>query len=148
MIRLSNLSLSSLLLVLPAMSEPNMSVLGVWETPEKDARIEITDCGDGTPCGDLIWIDPVSADSETDINNPTKALRDRPLIGIRMVWGFTSRRDQWRSGKVYDPESGRTYRAELNLKEANQLKLKGCFGPICRSQVWSRVPESPPKAEF
>ena len=148
MIRLSSLSLSSLLLALPAMSEPNMSVLGVWETPEKDARIEITDCGDGTPCGDLIWIDPVSADSETDINNPTKALRDRPLIGIRMVWGFTSRRDQWRSGKVYDPESGRTYRAELNLKEANQLKLKGCFGPICRSQVWSRVPESPPKAEF
>ena len=139
--RLSGLTLSSLVLALPAMSDPNMAVLGVWETPEKDARIEISDCGDGTPCGDLIWIDPASADSETDINNPTKALRDRPLVGIRMVWGFTARRDQWRSGKVYDPESGRTYRAELSLKDANQLKLKGCFGPICRSQFWSRLSE-------
>ena len=139
--RLLNLMLSSGLLALPAMSEPNMSVLGIWETPEKDARIEITDCGDGTPCGDLIWIDPASADSETDINNPTDALRDRPLVGIRMVWGFTPRRDQWRAGKVYDPESGRTYRAELSLKDTNLLKLKGCFGPICRSQIWSRLSE-------
>ena len=119
--RLLNLMLSSGLLALPAMSEPNMSVLGIWETPEKDARIEIIDCGDGTPCGDLIWIDPASADSETDINNPTDALRDRPLVGIRMVWGFTPRRAQWRAGKVYDPESGRTYRAELSLKDSYQL---------------------------
>ena len=139
--RLLNLMLSSGLLALPAMSEPNMSVLGIWETPEKDARIEIIDCGDGTPCGDLIWIDPASADSETDINNPTDALRDRPLVGIRMVWGFTPRRAQWRAGKVYDPESGRTYRAELSLKDTNQLKLKGCIGPICRSQIWSRLSE-------
>ena len=137
--RLSSLVLSSALLASPAMSDPNMSVLGIWETPEKDARIEITDCGDGTPCGDLIWIDLATVDSETDINNPTKALRDRPLIGIRMVWGFTLRKDQWRSGKVYDPESGRTYRAELSLKDSDQLKLKGCFGPICRSQIWSRL---------
>ena len=139
--RFSSLVLSLALIALPAMSDPNMSVLGIWETPEKDARIEITDCGDGTPCGDLIWIDPASADSEMDINNPADTLRDRPLVGIRMVWGFTQRRDQWRSGKVYDPESGRTYRAELSLKDANQLKLKGCFGPICRSQIWSRLSE-------
>mgnify|MGYP001792456947 CR=1 FL=1 len=132
-------ALTCLALSIPAHGEVNSSMLGFWETPEGDAKIEILDCGDGTPCGDLVWVNPASADAETDINNPEKALRNRSLVGIRMVWGFKLLGDKWRSGKVYDPESGRTYRAELTLVSANQLKLKGCFGPICRSQIWTRA---------
>ena len=136
---LTLLTLTCLTLATRAHSDVQSNMLGIWETPDGDARIEIADCGDGTPCGDLVWVDPASADAQTDINNPKKALRDRPLLGIRMVWGFKLRGDKWRSGKVYDPESGRTYRAELTLVSANQLKLKGCFGPICRSQIWTRA---------
>ena len=135
------IALTSLIIAAHAYSDTGASVLGIWETPDRDAKIEITDCGDGTPCGDLVWLDPASADSETDINNPSKALRDRPLLGIRMIWGFRQRGERWRSGKVYDPESGRTYRAELSLESIDRLKLKGCFGPICRSQIWSRAIE-------
>ncbi len=115
-------------------------VFGVWESPEKTAKIRISDCGDGTPCGHIISIDPVPGEASTDINNPDPAKRTRSLVGIKLVWGFESNGADWKRGQIYDPISGRTYRSELSLRANNQLRLRGCFGPLCQSQLWKRVP--------
>lgn len=125
-----------------ATAQSASDVYGRWLTADENAHITITDCGDGTPCGEISWLNLEVAASDRDIRNPDKSLRDREIVGLRMVWGFKLRKERWRSGKVYDPETGRTYRGSLQPLEDNQLKLTGCFGPICRSQTWTRLPEN------
>lgn len=118
---------------------------GVWLTEAKTAHILIDDCGDGSPCGQLIWVDPGSGADTKDANNPDPSLKERPLIGIPIVWGFRQAGTVWRSGQIYNPEDGKTFKASLELTDANTLNVKGCFGPICRKNVWTRL--SPVKAE-
>lgn len=122
-----------------AFGQTASDVYGTWVTADQNGHITISDCGDGTPCGELAWINMDVASSDKDINNPDRDLRDRELVGIQMVWGFSQRGTKWRSGKVYDPEAGRTYNARIEATSADTLKLTGCFGPICQSQTWTRL---------
>ena len=121
----------------------DIDVEGTWFTPSKKSAVTIRDCGDGTPCGYVSFSNPTSNDPLThDINNPDPELRDRPILGIEMMWGFKARKkkDGWRKGKIYDPTSGRSYGSSLEITEDDTLKVKGCFGPICRTQIWERAP--------
>ena len=34
------------------------NVFGTWITEGGTSHVEIADCGDGTPCGTVAWIDP------------------------------------------------------------------------------------------
>lgn len=131
--------LISALFLMPAYAAAQSAedVYGSWVTKDANGHIEITDCGDGTPCGNIVWINEEEASSDKDINNPDESLRGRSLIGLPMVWGFEQKGKVWRKGKVYDPETGRTYRAKLTPTKTGDLKLTGCFGPICQSQTWT-----------
>ncbi len=112
-------------------------VTGRWLTEEGKAIVEIAPCGREL-CGRVARVlKPRPGGPAVDANNPDKALRNRPIEGIAILSGFTASSDRWK-GRIYDPESGRTYRSELMIEGAT-LKVKGCFGPFCRSQNWTRV---------
>lgn len=117
-------------------------VSGMWQTEEGGAHISIADCGDGTPCGTLVWVEMENASAQTDGNNPDAELRTKPLLGLKMLWGFKPKKEGWKSGKIYDPESGKIYGSKLKLGENGILNVKGCIGPICQTQKWSRVPQT------
>lgn len=113
-------------------------VFGVFATPEGTSHIEISDCGDGSPCGRIVWIDPDSLpDGETPLT--IAGLNGEPLMGLLMIDGFERRKKDWRGGSIYDPESDKTYAARLKRMSDGQLQLKGCIGPICQTQVWAAV---------
>ncbi|MEO0817120.1 MAG: DUF2147 domain-containing protein [Pseudomonadota bacterium] len=118
-------------------------VFGIWLTEAGSAKLEISDCGDGSPCGRVVWMDPaamrpgLTPETATDENNPDPALRDTPVLGLLMLSDFDARRRDWRGGKIYDPESGRTYGSRLKKLEDGTLQVKGCIGPICQTQVWT-----------
>ena len=131
------LNLLFTLAALNAAPEPG-DILGRWQTENPDGIVVVADCGDGTPCGTLRITGP-DADA-LDANNPDEALRDRPLDGAAMLWGFERARDgSWRRGRIYDPEGGRVYRARLERTGEATLKVDGCLGPICRSQTWRLI---------
>jgi uncharacterized protein (DUF2147 family) len=46
----------------------------------------------------------------------------------------------WSGGTIYDPRSGRTYRARLQLLDAEHLNVRGFVGieMLGRTQVWTR----------
>lgn len=113
-----------------------IDVAGLWLTDNGSGKIEIVDCGDGTPCGSLVWIHPDEETPWVDFNNPDPALRDRSLIGLPIVWGFRRGKGKWRSGQIYDPEEGKTYRSALQLQQNGDLNVKGCIGPFCRTVIW------------
>ena len=112
-------------------------VSGNWLTLGGKAIVQIAPCGQAL-CGRIVKIlKPDPGKPLTDANNPDAALRSRPILGISILTGFTPGSDRWK-GQIYDPQSGRTYRSEL-ARDGTTLKVKGCFGPFCRTQQWSKV---------
>ncbi len=115
------------------------SIHGDWITQERDAIIKISKCGTSV-CGRIYkyLVTPPNGTGQKDIHNPDQKLRDRTLLGMSILTGFTPDGDIWR-GKVYDPKSGKTYRSEVSLKSTNSLKMKGCLAFFCQGQDWTRA---------
>jgi len=136
--------MAGLCLVATAAADPK-DVFGTWLTQSGTAHVAITDCGDGSPCGRVVWIDPaslepgVTPETAVDRNNADPALRDQPVLGLTMLSDFDERRGDWRGGTIYDPEAGKSYGSRLKRTEDGTLEVKGCIGPICQTQVWTPV---------
>lgn len=122
-------------------------VEGLWLTQAQDGHVEIADCGDGTPCGTLVWVDTETTDTPLDARNQDETLRGRPLIGVPIVWGFERGSKRWKSGQVYNPEDGKTFRATMERMEDGTLEVKGCLGPFCRTNIWTPLEPAAVKAE-
>ncbi len=116
-----------------------LDVAGVWLTEARDGRIEIADCGDGTPCGRIVGGgDGVTAE-RFDTANPNPALRSRSLMNLRILSNYRRDGQRWVDGRIYEPDTGRTYGSRLHLGEDGTLRVQGCLGPICQTQRWTRV---------
>ena len=120
------LALAALFLASPLLAA--QPVEGRWVTEERDAVITIGDCGKSL-CG--------GAD-QRDVNNRDADLRNRKLLGMPVLTGFTEDGDEWR-GQIYDPKSGKTYRSIIRRLNATTLQVKGCLGPFCQTQTWKRA---------
>lgn len=114
-------------------------VTGRWLTAEKTGIVEIAPCG-AKLCGTIIRLtgSQRGGADPRDANNPNPALRSRRIVGLPILTGFTAREGDWR-GQIYDPNSGKTYRSIVKLGDRDRLEVKGCIGPFCRTQVWTRV---------
>ena len=115
---------------------------GVWLTAGSELQIEIGPCDDAY-CGRILALfkpaDPQNPQSK-DLNNPDPALKDRPILGITILFGLKpgDGRNVW-EGSVYNPEDGGTYDVTLKLK-GDVLKVEGCMAYVlCDSQKWTRV---------
>lgn len=68
-------------------------------------------------------------------------LKDKPVVGMRILWGMKRDGDAWQGGKILDPDSGKTYRCNMHLTDAGQkLEVRGFLGfsVFGRTQVWNR----------
>jgi uncharacterized protein (DUF2147 family) len=126
-------------------------ILGTWFNEDKDAKIEIAKCGNNY-CGKIVWLkDPVypAGSSEgtpgtpkLDTKNPDASRRKAPLLGMQIIEGFQFAGDnQWKNGKIYDPDSGKTYSAKATLVSQDQLDLRGFIGIslLGRTEKWTRT---------
>ena len=115
---------------------------GRWLSGDGEGWIEIELVGDslvgriaGSPKDQ-----PGDAPRYDDLN-PDPTLRDRPLKGLAIMNGFTYKGDgRWTGGRIYDPNSGKTYRATIRQVNANKLKLRGYIGISLfgRTDTWTR----------
>jgi len=134
----------------PASAGGQGDILGVWYNQEKDAKIEIYQCGD-TYCGKIVWLqepiypegseDGIPGTVKLDHNNPDPARRKTPVMGMTIMHGFTfSGEDRWKNGRIYDPKNGKTYSAKITLISPKRLDLRGYIGIslIGRTAEWSR----------
>lgn len=115
---------------------------GRWLSGDGDGWIEIELVGDslvgriaGSPN------DKPDDPPRYDDLNPDPALRDRPLKGLTIMSGFTYDADgRWVGGRIYDPNSGKTYKGTIRQIDANTLKLRGYVGISLfgRTDTWTR----------
>jgi uncharacterized protein (DUF2147 family) len=133
-IAVTTLTFATLAMAASAIAAP-APVTGRWLTEGRKAIVEVSTCGDSI-CGRVVKVlDPRAPKNATDIHNPDESLRKRPIEGLRILSSFEAGKSHW-NGRIYDPESGRTYRSELK-REGNVLKVKGCWGPFCKTQRWT-----------
>ena len=126
-------------------SAQTVSPIGVWTNSEKKATFEIYKCGDNL-CGKIVSLtvpnDPATGKPNTDSKNPEAKLRGRPRLGMVFMQGFKYDDDnKWDDGKIYDPESGKTYSCYMQMESPNSMEVKGYIGfsLIGKSQAWTRV---------
>jgi uncharacterized protein (DUF2147 family) len=116
------------------------SIEGNWRTDDGKAIIAIGHCG-ATLCGRIAKVlDTGPGVLKTDIHNPDVRLRDRPIKGLPILFGFREQDGTWIGGRAYDPGTGKSYRARLQRNQDGSLKVTGCILLICQSQLWTRVP--------
>ena len=135
--------LASLALALSASAAiASASPVGVWYTQGKQGKVRIAPCGDKL-CGVIIsgrGQDGKPASEARDEANPNPALRNRPILGLQILRDFKpTGPGRWGGGKIYDPNTGRTYDSKLSLAGGGVLKVEGCVTVICQSQTWTQA---------
>ncbi len=130
--------IAAILLIFPS-GALAADVTGNWLTQDKSAIVSIGRCGQSM-CGNIARI-LVSKPGmpTTDVHNPAPGLRRKPLVGLRILDGFVRKGEQRTDGRIYDPESGKTYRSRMKLNPDGSLKVSGCVAFICKSQHWTRA---------
>jgi uncharacterized protein (DUF2147 family) len=69
-------------------------------------------------------------------------LHNQPLVGMVILSGLKSQQHHWGSGKILDPENGKSYNCALHTTDnGKKLNVRGFIGmPLLgRSQTWERV---------
>ena len=128
------------------------AVVGQWLTSEGGVRIEIFKM-DGKYFRKIVWVkertypkdDPEAGKPKHDRKNPDVTKRDQPMIGLRLLAGFEYAGDNsWTHGTIYNPENGKTYKANLTLAKDGSLKIHGYVRiPLLgETTVWTRFDES------
>jgi uncharacterized protein (DUF2147 family) len=67
--------------------------------------------------------------------------KDKPVVGMTIMWGMKKDGDEWSGGKILDPKNGKTYGCKMHLTDNGQkLEVRGFvgFSLLGRSQVWER----------
>ena len=119
-----------------------ISPIGLWKN--EDATFEIFE-GEGKLSARIVALsEPKTPDGKvkTDIHNPDRSKRDRPIIGLVFMSGFRRQSDtRWDRGTIYDPKSGNTYSSFLELESPGRIRVRGFIGIslIGRTAVWTRA---------
>lgn len=115
---------------------------GRWLTEPKDGIIEISVTAAGRLEGRIVG---GNHPGRLDDHNPNPAARTQVLRGqlILKDMGFEGK-GRWSGGTIYDPDSGKTYKCNLELLADGTLKVRGYIGfsLLGRSQLWTRYTAS------
>lgn len=68
-------------------------------------------------------------------------LKDKPLEGMRFMWGFVERDGHWNKGRIVDFQNGKIYRGDIDQPDENTLNVFiyiHLIIKIGRTQKWVR----------
>jgi uncharacterized protein (DUF2147 family) len=67
--------------------------------------------------------------------------KDKPIVGMTILWGLKKEGDAWTGGEILDPKNGKIDRCKMTLSEdGKSLNVRGFIGIslIGRTQTWLR----------
>ena len=121
-------------------------MLGEWNTFDDktgDMRgiVRVTEGNDGTYHAEIISLYEKDSDGKFQIMKAPYAKEFEGVVGTQLFIDMKEDGDQLK-GKVYDPESQKTYFGKVSYKADNdELVLRGSLdkaGLLGRSQTWKR----------
>jgi uncharacterized protein (DUF2147 family) len=138
------LFVSALLCAAQTSSVPNPT--GRWKTVD-DATGKVTSIV-------LIWeknhrlygridtlINQDPRDPDPNCTRCEGAMKNRPLVGLRILWDLQKSGDRWTRGTILDPGNGKIYNCSIFVEDdGKRLKVRGFIGlPVLgRTEFWRR----------
>lgn len=104
-------------------------VEGTWKTQVDDgayAHVKIAACG-AALCGAIAR----TFNGSGEYNSENKG---KPIVWDMMPAGGSA----YSKGKIWQPSTGKIFNSKMTLN-GNSLVVRGCVGPICKKQTWTRV---------
>ena len=144
MIRLSaNLGvLCSLALLGAAHAADSHSPVGQWKTIDDQSGkpksiIQITE-NNGVLTGTIVEL--LEGAAEKTCSKCEGDQKDRPLVGMKILWDLKKEGDQWTDGKIFNPADGGVYSSKAKLiDEGKTLEVTGKWMFFSKQQQWRRV---------
>ncbi|NLK50297.1 MAG: DUF2147 domain-containing protein [Candidatus Cloacimonetes bacterium] len=139
------IALALIALCLPLLAQKADDITGEWYNSTKITKLQIYKTAAGSYAGKIIWLkDPKDANGKPklDEKNPDKKLRDRGIMNLVILTGLDYKnKNNYEGGRIYDPQSGNTYKCKAELVGGNSLKLRGYIGVslIGRTEIWTRA---------
>jgi uncharacterized protein (DUF2147 family) len=141
-ILLNSFLISILAAAVSSRATNTVSAVGLWKN--EDATFEIFE-DHGKLSGKIVALrEPRTPEgkAKTDIHNPDASKRERPIIGLVFMSGFTRKSDtRWENGTIYDPKTGTTYSCIMEVDGPDKMNVRGFVGIslLGRTAVWARV---------
>ena len=120
------------------------SITGIWLTSKGECKIQIYE-RNAMYYGKVVWLEVTNdkyGQPLKDLKNPDSKLRDRPTLGIELLKDFQyAGNGRWSNGRIYNPETGKTYHAQIRMSNSNQLDLKGYIAipALGLTTHWKRI---------
>lgn len=133
----------STVLVFAGSAKGKDAIVGKWMVEEKDCLVEIYE-KDGKFYGKIVWLKDAYDDNgelTKDSENPDPALKERSILGMEFIYGFTYKNETWEKGRIYSPRNGKTYYCKITLTDDGKLKLRGSLdkmGMLGKTETWTR----------
>ena len=121
--------------------------VGLWKTIDdatgkERSYVRIVEV-DGALQGKVEKLFPFPGDDPENLCEKCKGeLKDKPVVGMTILWGLKDEGDVWKGGQILDPDNGKTYRCKMTVSEdGRQLDVRGYIGIslIGRTQTWLRL---------
>lgn len=124
----------------------SQSVLGKWktiddETNEPKSIVELFE-KNGMVYGKVIKLFRKPGEDQDPVCNECDEEDSRfkkKIIGMEILKDMKKSGNEYSGGNILDPNNGKIYNCRLWL-EGNDLKLRGYWGLLYRTQTWQRVP--------
>lgn len=123
--------------LLSAQSGPD-AILGTYLTEGGKSRVVISKQGSAY-IGTIAWL---KKGDILDEKNPDKSEAAKKLTGKVILRGLTHEGGaEYKGGKIYDPESGKTYSCKATAQDNGDLRVRGFIGAALfgRTTTWKRV---------
>ncbi|MRR17724.1 MAG: DUF2147 domain-containing protein [Deltaproteobacteria bacterium] len=122
----------------------DQSIVGVWSLPilkgkdkgKERSQIEIFE-KNGVYYGKIVKLTTVPANAVC--TKCKKDRKDKPLMGMLILWDLKPEAGRYADGKIYEVEEGTEYKCSIAQASPDKLKITACLLFLCESHYWTRV---------
>jgi uncharacterized protein (DUF2147 family) len=120
------------------------SIVGVWSLPilkgkdkgKERSNVEIFE-KDGIYSGKIVKLTKVP--ENVLCTTCKKDRKDKPLMGMLILWGLKKEAGRYVDGRIYEVEEGSEYKCSLVQITPDKLQVTACLMFLCESHYWTRV---------
>jgi uncharacterized protein (DUF2147 family) len=139
----SHLFIAFLLLGMKCAVAQTEKIERIWYNEEKTSKIQVYKAVDGKFYGKIVWlkVPELEGKPKVDKNNPDKARRNDPLVGLLILKGLKKVNNElYEDGTIYDPKNGKTYSSKITVK-GDILDVRGYIGfsLLGRTTTWTKA---------
>ena len=122
-------------------ADPN-SPVGQWKTiDDKSGKpksiVQISE-SNGVLTGKIVKL--LEGAAEQTCSKCEGDLKDKPLVGMRILWDLKKEGNEWTDGKIFNPADGGTYTSKARLTDGGKiLDVTGKWMFFSKEQKWQRV---------